>query len=233
MKKLPLAFGSLLLLCLFPFASVGNAALIISYQGSSITAGGFGFVDVWIDSNAALATPDNLDLFSGHFLIEPIGAATPGGLRFVDPQTDSQLASVDYVLDGDSFGQAGFVPLGTVSTFNNPNDTYIGGDSTLSFLGVDLDASLGSFLLFRLDLDATQAVVGDQYTISLINGPFTDFFDSGFGPVSLDAVSFASHTITAVPEPGSLGILAVSGLAGIWLRSRKQSRRELQRQAAA
>jgi hypothetical protein len=205
--------------------------LIIDFQGGSIVAGGFGTVDVFISSNADIALPDNLDSFSWHFLISPIGSSTPGGLRFVDPQADAQLAASNYVFDGDSLGQDFGGPLGTVSTFLNTNDTFIGGDATLTGTGVDLNNVLGQFLLARLNLDASLANVGDQYSLALINDPFTDFLNSSFDPVSLDASSFNAFTVTAVPEPTSLLLVSASGAIAFGIQYRKR-RKSLGDQAA-
>ena len=212
-------------------AASGFAGIMISYSGGAISAGGIGFVDVLISSNADALTPDNLDFFSAHFQLTPVGGAVAGGLQFVDPQGESQLGNGGYVFNLDSLGEDGFVPLGAVSTLVNLNDQYIAGDGTVSGIGIDLYDTSGSFLLFRLDLDASLATAGDQYTLALVDDLNTDFvsdLDNGFTSHTLATGSFDNFTITAtgtaaVPEPSTLGFLVV-GAAGVVARRYRRSR---------
>ena len=78
----------------------------------------------------------------------------------------------------------------------------------------------GSFLLFRLSLDATLANLGDQFTVSLINVGFTGFLDPSSQEISLVAASFDANTMTAVPEPSS-GIMFLVAAIGIGLVRRR------------
>ena len=202
------------------------SAVIISYGNYSIAAGRTGFLDVLVSSDAANATPEYLDSFSAHFQIAPVGTAVPNGLQFSSVQAESQLGNASYVFNGDSLGENGGTPLGAVSTLVNTNDTYIGGDGTLSGNGVALSSSSGSLLLFRLNLDATLANSGDQFTVSLINDGYTQFLDTSFNPVQLSSSSFNSGTFTAVPEPASIlvSLLAVLGIAIFRITTRKSVR---------
>ena len=79
------------------FSGSASAAIIISYGGNTIAAGGTGVLDVLISSDAAVATPDLLDSFSGHFQISPVGGAVPNGLQFATVQAESQLGNTSYV----------------------------------------------------------------------------------------------------------------------------------------
>lgn len=197
------------------FSGSANAGIIISYDGNFIAAGGTGTLDVLVSSDAADATPDLLDSFSAHFLISPVGGAVPNGLQFATVQAESQRfppTTPLYVLSGDSLGETFGGPLGSVATFVNSNDTYIGGDGTVSGVGIPLSITSGTFLLFRLNLDATLANLGDQFTVSLINDGFTGFLDPSFIDLSLDPSSFDSNTITAVPEPSSGLMLLLAAL---------------------
>ena len=206
---------------LFATGNASHAAIIVSYQGGSISSGGIGFVDVKVSSDAVPGSDDVLDSFSGHFQISPIGLAVPNGLQFVSPQNDSQLGMGNYVFAGNSLTPP---PIGVVSTNVNTNDKYIGGDATLNGLGVLLN-NTSDFLLFRLDLDAALTSLGDQYTISLVNDGSTAFLDTGFTPLNIHASSFNSFTITAVPEPATGGILLCGALVGAWIRKRRASRK--------
>lgn len=199
--------------------NVAHGGVLIRYSGSTITAGGSGFVDVFVSSDAAAATPDVLDSFSAQFLITPIGGAPAAGLQFVDPQSDSQLGQANYVFFGDSLTPP---PLGLVSSVTNANDTYVGGDATVSGLGVALDATSPEKLLFRLDLSAAQATVGSQYALQLVNSGGTSFLDPSFSALTIDSSAFGPFTLTAaVPEPSSCCVAALV-LCGVVLRARRR-----------
>jgi hypothetical protein len=204
-------------------------AIIVSYQGGSITAGGTGFVDVMVSSNAAPGTPDFLDAFSAHFLITPLGGAVANGLQFVNPQSDSQLGMGNYVFAGNSLTPP---PIGAVSTATNANDTYIGGDATLNAIPVGLNNTQSPFLLFRLDLSAALANVGDQFTIQLQSGQFYSDLTDPLSELPITGSfagsdgSFTPFTITAVPEPTSTGVLLVGTGIGIWLKRRRKLQRQ-------
>jgi hypothetical protein len=214
------------ILCVLAFclaAKSSSAAIIVSYQGNTIGYGSTGFVDVYVSSDAALATPDVLDSFSASFVIAPVGGAVSNGLQFVDPQSDTQLGQGNYVFAGNSITAP---PIGTVSTGTNTNDSYIGGDATIDGLGTSLHAGSGSFLLYRLDLSALLANPSDQFTITLQNNLNTDFLDPSFTSLSINPSSFSSFTITAVPEPTSTGLLLAGAGVGLWLKRRKRQLEE-------
>lgn len=204
-------------LCIHPGFLQGG--ILLRYSGSTITAGGSGFVDVFVSSDAAVGAPDVLDSFSAHFLIAPVGGAPATGLQFVNPQSDSQLGQSNYVFFGDSLTPP---PLGLVSSATNTNDTYIGGDATVSGAGVSLDSGSGEKLLFRLDLSAALATGGSQYTLALLNSGSTSFLDPAFNALTIDSSAFAPITLTAaVPEPSSCCI-AAAVLVGFVLRARRR-----------
>ncbi len=212
---------------LLAIPSAAPAAIIITYVGGTVTAGGLGTVDVMVSSNAAQATPDLLDSFSAHFRITPLGASPPSGLQFSNPQSDSQLSDPGYVFFGDSISPP---PIGLVTSAVNTNDDYVGGDATISMAGVPIHQNNGSFLLFRLNIDATLANLGNQFQIELKNDGGTQFFDPSFGGLTLDGNSFNPFTITAVPEPGSFLLLA-GGLA-LYLKRRRRTSQVERRDAA-
>ena len=199
-------FGVLLFICCLP--GTASADIIISYQGGSIAPGGTGFLDVMIASDAPFANPDFLDSFSAHFRITPLGGAVSDGLQFSDPQNDTQLGEGNYVFAGNSLTAP---PIGFVFMNTNTNDSYIGGDATLNAIPVSLEITQLPFLLFRLDLDATLANPGDQFTIQLVPDGSTEFLSDALDPMStlpLTAGSFTPFTMTAaVPEPSTTAVL--------------------------
>lgn len=226
-------FG-LVVLCLCSFLLAtdrAEGAIIVSFQGNVIAAGGTGFVDVFVSSNSdplLFQPPDVLDSFSAHFRITPVGGAVAGGLQFVNPQSDSQLSMPGYIFDPvNSLAVQFGVPVGVVSTFADPNDDFSGGDGTVNGLGESLDNTSGQFRLFRFNLDASLANPGDQYEIALIDDFGSQFLDPSFGPLILHSSSFQAFTITAsvaaVPEPASGGLIAALGLS-LWAKRRWSKR---------
>jgi hypothetical protein len=126
------------------------ADLIVTISGSTVPAGGAGFVDVFIESDDLLFG-DPLSSFGFEFRITTGGATR---LEFVDPQADPQLTDPNYVFFGDSAASNTPFPVGTVSMTSVPNDTFIGGDFTDS--GGDVTVTI-SKLLARLQVTATTA----------------------------------------------------------------------------
>ncbi len=152
------------------------------------------------------------------------------GLQFVDPQSDSQLGMGNYVFAGNSLTPP---PIGLVSTATNTNDTYIGGDATLNAIPVGLNNTQSPFLLFRLDLSAALANVGDQFTIQLQSGQFYSDLTDPLSELPITGSfagsdgSFAPFTITAVPEPNSTGLILIGSAVGFWMRRRKNRKTHL------
>ncbi len=191
----------------FVVQTAASAAIIVSYAGGSVAAGGTGFVDVLVSSDAVPGAPDELDSFSGHFMITSVSSAVPDALQFLDPQNDSQLSIANYVFFGNSLTAP---PIGLVNSINTTNDDYVGGDATLNGAGVLLDNTMSPFLLYRFDLDATLANAGETFEIALINDAGTQFLDTGFNPLAVNPISFTPFTITAaVPEPSTTAMLLI------------------------
>jgi hypothetical protein len=189
---------------------VGNLNLAVGQTGT---------VDVTIRSTGS----DVLDMFGGEFRIATMGGTQ---LEFVNPPTDTQLSDPGYLFNGDSAAASVSPPSGNVLTNSTNNDTYIGGDGTLSGNGVTVPGS--STLLLHLLVTAntiSPPQVGDTFQINLTSGAFTFF--SGPGP-NFDNIpaSFSPGTVTitgaAVPEPASLLIWSLGGLATLsTLRGRR------------
>ena len=138
----------------------------------------------------------------------------------MDPQSDSQLTNASYVFFGNSLTPP---PIGLVGSVNATQDDYIGGDATLSGLGILLDNTMSPFLLYRLDLDATLTNAGETFEIALIDDAGTQFLDTGFNPLLVTSGSFDAFTITAVPEPSTTAVLLIGSVC---LAARRWRRRE-------
>lgn len=192
-----------------------SAEPIITIGNSNIVQGGTGYVDVMIRSDSS----DPLAAFGFDFRISTLGSTR---LEFVDPQPYGYLSLGNYVFAGDSYAHSN-PPVGMVSTSNVPNDTFIGGDNTLSGTDVSLDNTWK--LLTRLELTANTYLppeVGNTFAIALEPSGSSFFQDAGGTPIDY-SWSPGTVTITPVPEPSTI-IAVISGglcLAGIaWHRRR-------------
>ncbi|MBP3954791.1 hypothetical protein J8F10_05785 [Gemmata sp. G18] len=198
-----------LLVCLFS-ASQTHAAFTVSISSGTAATGSATQLEVTVTSD----TPGGelLDLFGLELRINRVSGM--GALRFADPQSSAELSRSDYVFGSDHANPAPPPPLGNVliTTNTSTNDTYIGGDGTLSGTG----ATVGPVprLLAVLDLDTSYAVAGDKYQISVIGSAFTFFFDPALNSVDSSAgtgtLDIGSTGVTPTPAPPGL-VLALTG----------------------
>ncbi len=189
--------------------ATAHAGLLIRVGDASLAPGSTGTVDVTIESDSLSGDP--LANYGFEFRI---GTAGLTRLEFVDPQSDSQLTSPNYVFFGDS-AATGVVAIGTVGTVVVPNDNYVGGDGTLS--GNNVNVPIAGRLLAQLDITAltlSPPSLGDTFTIDVILGPNTFLQDQGFNDVEFLTVS---GLVTIVPEPTTAALgwcgLAILGIA--------------------
>ncbi len=213
----------LLIIVLMPAAS-SRAGLIISFGGpvSVQAGGGTASIDVFVSSTDG---SDVLDIFGGEFELFPIGAAVAGGLQF-GVQSEGQLIDPAYIHAGNSLG----TPIGNVSGANN--EIYIGGDGTLNGLGTTVPTSPNQALLFRLNVQTTNAAAGDVYEIGLINSANTLFLDPNFSPLTVDGLSFSNREVfnitpAAVPEPSSMILMLAGAAIGAWEVRRRRAKRKI------
>ena len=207
-----------------------NAGIIVNVQDATITAGGYGVVDVLISSNSN----DALTLFGYKF--EITGSNLNGDLTFrpdwdfLDPlnttnQSNSEQAAADYVLGIDT--DPGIFTASLLSPTR-----MIGGDGTAS--GLDTTPLIGNYVLARLELQHltpnAALAVGSTFQVSLVDDPdFTFFYDNAGLTALPDPIPFSyastAGTITitsaaAVPEPATF--LFLTAVGGSWLLVRRR-----------
>lgn len=141
-----------------------RAAFVITVTSGTTTAGGTTTVSV--SAHSDLAGGELLDSFGLELRITRLSGS--GSLQFIDPQSAGELANSQYVFFGNSANATFPPPTSLILTTATPNDTYIGGDVTLSSSGVMVGAA--DRLLAVLDLSAASAVAGDRYRITVF-GP--------------------------------------------------------------
>ncbi len=202
-----------------------TAGLMVSIPHVTIAPGGSGSLDVLISSDAVGG-----DVFQNYFLDFTISgvaqAADP--INFVASIiTAPQLSAMapDYIFLGDS---AEFnAPIGIDSVSDQPgspiaNDLITVVDLTNSGLNRTILLGQGPFLLARLNfLAPLTATPGNVYDINLENTSF--FEDTGLNQ-SAYASNIGSITISAaaVPEPGTIGAMAIAGLVAGWRKFRQR-----------
>jgi len=201
---------------LLAVVSQAHAALQITVGDLALVPGETASLNVMIHSDTGT---DLLDMFGLEFRITTGGSTR---LEFVNPPTDPQLTDANYILFGDSLA-ALFPPAGSISSVLAVNDTYIGGDATVSALGVLVPTT--DTLLATLEVTAATAnppAPGDTFTISLEPDLNTFFYDPMFTPINF---SSTSGTVSVIPEASSLVVWSLLAICGIITVSRRPRRR--------
>jgi hypothetical protein len=193
-----------------------SADIIIEVRNSAISAGGEGFVDVWL-------TTDTDVLISGfEFEFEIDGPLTnKGTLTFKSTPDTSYVDDPDYLL-----GNTGSLVL-------NPSSLSLTG-SDLGLTNISLTAASAGALLARLhvlhDLPSGVTVAdaaADQFTIAAVFGaPGFQILDDNIQSITIDTAASQSGTLTmlsSVPEPGAA--MAVVLAAAMLIRRRRQIQR--------
>lgn len=194
---------------------IAHADLIIDIQDATFSAGGTGFVDVWISGEDA---DDLLGKFSAKFSITQKSGT--GTLEFrnnfssadpsaADRQNNSELSNINYVfptpIQSAAFASAQLGNAQTLLQSHSATENVLLGSSPK--------------LLARLELVHVLPAGtsgGGEYEIALVNDQFTKLnrFDDPSSDASRDiaAQSFTNvGTITAVPEPTCLWLAGVVG----------------------
>jgi hypothetical protein len=193
---------------------VCRAALVITLTPSSGTyfVGDVGTIDVMVHSNNA---PNDL-LDSYLFSLNVTGGA---GVTFVAPQSEAYLTDPNYVFSGRSANIAFGLPATSLS---NAGATLTAADVSYDFT----PATLGNPLPRVIPSAATPLLLGRfAFTAGLIGDysiafdPSSSFSDVNFNTFSYPTPTPASFSVTAVPEPSSLALLAVTVSAVLGVRA--------------
>ena len=192
--------------------SIAQADLIIEVQDASIQAGGEGFVDVLITSNADVLVSG----FDLGFEITPT-SGNHGTLAFKGAPDTSYVNDPAYLL-----GNTGFLtltPLGlsiTGSDFDVVNHSLLNGISRLmARLNLVHDLPPGG---------SAALAAGDTFTISALMASTTVYDDNVNSITPLTASPGTITVGSAVPEPATwtTGLLFVFGAIWHWHNSRRR-----------
>ncbi|MCD0459897.1 PEP-CTERM sorting domain-containing protein [Roseiconus lacunae] len=200
-------------------AERASADVILSVNSGSMQAGGALSLDVVVSDTSPTEGIAEMALV---LEITPLTDVGDSSLNFVNPQSEAYLEEADYVF----FDNSDVVlnpgdPVATVGPFGQVVEFF---DLTFDFNN-EL-ASPGKVLAtiqlqHLLGGESIANVIGDEFEIA-VNTDFTEFFNAAGDPVFVDLAGTTSGmvTITAIPEPSTLGLLAIA-TTGFVLRRRR------------
>lgn len=208
-----------------------NADLFVDVQDATLTSGGYGSIDVLVSSTGGV---DTFSLFSYKFEITAIDVINGGLVEF-----QSSFQSLDTNRQSNSEQDQGnylFADSTSIENFSATRED----DNRLQLIGGD-ERRAGNrdvtgptkYLLARLELQhitLSPELSGGTFRVSLIESPALSYFENlnpGDGQPQprihansyLQAGSGIVTIISAVPEPSSLSLVALS-LCLVWRRRR-------------
>lgn len=220
-------------------AAPAKADLVIYVQDSTVDAGQYGYLNIYLGSTNPAA--DAFDTYSvnlqisavtntgGTLLFAANGAAPSPGNAAMGLQPYNYLSAGNYIFSGDSTDgiagvNGGNPPVGGPT----PGPAFNISDNSLSSSEyVPPNNSPGVTLLASLLLDAQSANAGETYGVSVVvslSGTTDTSFTNAGSPVNYSqntSVTGFSGTVTigtsAIPEPASIvsGMTALALLAGL------------------
>jgi len=196
----------------------------------NLAPGGIGTIDITVTSN----NNDTLSAFGLELLIT-LGTPTPTSLLTFTGGIDPSYSSSSYVFFGQSSNSDYGSPFWGAPYQSSPvtgyaSDSISGGDSADPLAGPGyVSITSTPLLLATVQFQAAPgATPGDTFQISLVpTNPLLTYFQYDQNPDHLLNYTSAPGTVTiasAVPEPSSLTIVALSGLSGLllcYVRGRK------------
>ncbi len=204
-RRIPQAF-----VLIFVFVTLGGSQrtcrgeLILTYGDSFLQSGGTGFIDVFIRSTNG---SDAVQLANYTFDIITPNTGSPGILRFQSAQSKTEqnpiITGTPYFLGLDT------LPNNLLATSLDARQSLTGSDSTVSLNDVTIGTS--NSLLARLELEHVGAELSGVFTIRLQNSLNLSYYNSNALPndTAFGVASYSNFgTITAVPEPSSLWLVA-------------------------
>jgi len=197
-------------------ATRARAGAIITLDDVTVAPGGMGTMDITITSNSG----DTLSLFSLALQITQMPGTT-SYLEFTGG-VDPPYSNSNYVFSNQSFnldfGQPFWgPPFTTVYTY----DSISGGDSADPAVGPGYVTITGTLLLATVQFQALGTNPGDQFQISLVPPTYdlsnvsTQFDDQTGALFNYTSTGGTVTIASAIPEPSSWTLLALSGLSGL------------------
>ena len=212
MKDRVVCFRLLLSVAVFWLVSAvpAEAGLIVTGNNANVTAGSTATVTFAISDTSA-------EQLAG-FQLQLQLTTTPsnaGVLQFssLSAQPDP-FGNSNYVFYGNSFDQSpppsAFWDSVTSTVIGGPLDIATGGD----LANTGSTSFPGNFILATVQVDATNAVVGDTYQIALVpaNSYFQDPSGDNLSYTSTAATITIVSGVSAVPAPSSFVLVGIGGL---------------------
>lgn len=197
--------------CLFCWTSVLQAEVTVTIQDTTVSPGGMVDLDILIEGDEADVGLNNFVMVIGVTEIVPDGTSS---LTFIDPDTNAYLEDADYIFagvseslidfDGDSTnGDADAVLIQDAHIDPDENVTLVDGTPALlaklrfehDLAGFAPNETVGTVFRLEADLIDTEFINADG--VLLIVNDDNDVF------------GFITVSASAVPEPGTFGMLAL------------------------
>lgn len=193
-----------------------SGGIVLTFQPSSATTmqvGGTGYLDVFARTDSGSLSIDSF------VAILDIQGGAAGGFTFGMPPASSPFSDSQYLFFGKSWSQNLGSPIGGLQ---NADQSFFAFDKT-DVLGASSPVVLSTLdrLLFRVAVSANS--IG-EYQVNLRN-PESAMFD-GLGVRQGDLTGSIQYSVTAVPEPSSLGLVGLAALGMGWGARRKRLRTE-------
>lgn len=207
-----------------------NADLFVDVQDATLTSGGFGSIDVLVSSMGGI---DTFSQFNYQFKITPINIVNGGNVEFqssfqsldTNRQSNSEQFVTDYIF-------AGFTVAENFFSVPNSNRELLDGSDERTVGSINVSGPK-KYLLARLELQhitISPELSGGTFRVSLIESPDLSYFEDlnpggGQPQPRIHASSYSEAgsgivtIISAVPEPSSLSLVALS-LCLVWRRRR-------------
>lgn len=209
-----------------------NADLFVDVQDATLTSGGYGSIDVLVSSTGGI---DTFSLFNYQFEITSVNTINGGLVEF-----QSSFVSVDDKRQSNSEqDQGNYLFAGSTNVANfaakrqDPNRLQLVGGDVRTDGNMNLSGPT-KYLLARLELQhitPSPELSAGTFRVSLVQSADLSYFqnldldnDDPLQPrIHADSYSLAGSgivtIISAVPEPSSLSLMALS-LCLVWRRRR-------------
>lgn len=188
--------------------------LVVTLQPTSSTTmhvGETAFLDVLVRTDSGSLSIDSF------VALLDIQGGSAGGFTFGMPPATSPFSDSQYLFLGRSWSQNLGSPIGGLQ---NADQTFFAFDKTdVSGASSPVVLSTLDKLLFRVAVSAN--AIGD-YQVKLRN-PESAMFD-GLGVRQGDLAGSIHYSVTAVPEPSSLGLCGLGTLGVSWIARRRRLR---------